>query len=482
MPASSLVAADFGAAIDAWRGQIILDGEVFDAARLMRSVARIRTDLFALGIEPGDLLFVAGGQHPDTLAAVTAAIDLGALAVPINPLTAPALFEELIASAGPVGIVVTRERARSVARAFTGGATDLSGDRLVYLAAPDPARMAAPVGCLGLVSSGTTGTPKIVAHLPRNALHNGRLHAGAIGLDRGERLLMTLPLHFSFGFVACLLGALSGDADIVIHEPAMTSAVFAAMVEATGATIHSATPSMLRRVRTEQPFPARLRTLSVGGDLMPPDEVETSRARFAGRFFLTYGLSEAGPRAFTREVLPGETGPFDLGKPLDGVVHRLAPLPQDRLFDVPEGHRIGELHLQTPTAMLGVWARSGLNRRDFDGDWLQTGDICLMAPDGRLFFHDRMKSIIVSGGEKISFGLIRRVLMEHRDVLAARIWAEPDAVLGQVPVASVRLRDTCAGPEAEILEDIHIWTARRLRRLERPRRIIADNTLSIAVK
>lgn len=476
------LAVDLCAAIEAWSGTATIDGIDFDAGDLRRRFATIRNDLFGIGIDPGDLIFVACGQHFDTIVTVAAAIDLGAMAVLIDPLASRAMLEELVASAQPVGIAITKERARAVSSVFTGPAKDLGGGRLSYLAAPNPARLSAPVGCLGLVSSGTSGTPKIVVHRPQNALHSARLHANSVGLSRGDRFLMTLPIHFSFGFVACIFGCICSDADIVIRPPAMTPAVFAAMVNEARATVYSATPAMLRRVLSEKPLPASLRVLSVGGDVMPPHEVERVRAQFGGRFFLTYGLTEAGPRAFTREILPREIAPFDLGSPLHGVSHRLGSLPPDRLFEAPPGHVVGELHLKTPTAMLGLWERGGLNRLDFDGDWLRTGDTVSLGPDGRLFFQDRMKSIVVSGGEKISFGLIRRVLLEHRSVVAAKIWAEPDVMLGQIPHAAVQLSDDCIGRETEVLEEIQAWNATRLRRSERPRHIVLDVNLSTLLK
>jgi len=473
---------DFKAAIKAWTGTAVVGDSVIDAALLLQSIATIRADLARIGVGPGDLIFVAGGQHPDTLAAVVAAIDLGAMAAPVNPLTAPAMLEALVDGTGPTGIVVTRERSKAVARVFSGGEAEMDGTRLTYLAAVDPVRGATPIGSLGLVSSGTTGTPKIVAHYPSSALRNGRLHAEAIGLGADDCLLMTLPLHFSFGFVACLVGCIASGASLAIQEPPMTAAVFAAMIAKSGATVYSATPAMLRRVITDAPIPEGLRVISVGGDALPIEEVGRIRAHFAGRLYLTYGLSEAGPRVFTREVLVGDTAPYDLGPALAGVTHRLGALAPDHTFAVPSGYQIGELQLLTPTAMLGLWGRNGLNQRDFDGDWLKTGDIALQSPDGKLFFHDRIKNVIVSGGEKISSGLIRRVLLEHADVVAAKIWAEPDETLGQIPVASVRLRDDSVHREEIVLEDIHAWSAKRLRRLERPRRIVADRTLAIMLK
>mmetsp|Transcript_29505 Transcript_29505/g.57911 ORF Transcript_29505/g.57911 Transcript_29505/m.57911 type:complete len:240 (-) Transcript_29505:2722-3441(-) len=239
---------------------------------------------------------------------------------------------------------------------------------------------------------------------------------------------------------------------------------------------------MLRRVMSDTSLRGGLRVLSIGGDVMPNNEVEDVRAQFEGRLYLTYGLSEAGPRAFTREILPGEKAPFDMGAPLPGVSFKLADLPADRVFELPEGFQSGELQLHTPTAMLGLWENGALRRGDFDGEWLRTGDTVVLSPDGKMYFHDRLKSIVVSGGEKISCGLIRRVLLEHRSVVAARIWAEPDVVLGQIPHAAVQLHDDCIGREADVLHDIQAWNAKRLRRPERPNRIILDANLSNALK
>ncbi|HEX7986018.1 MAG TPA: fatty acid--CoA ligase family protein, partial [Duganella sp.] len=293
----------------------------------------------------------------------------------------------------------------------------------------------------------------------------------------GDRFLLALPCHFSFGLVAGLLAPLRVQADVVLTEHPISVDSWRAALERHAVSVFSATPSLMRRLLPAAPFPASLRTITIGGDAVVADELRRLRAAFAGEVYLTYGLSEAGPRVFTRRLPAAahEIGPAALhvGAAFPGVETRLCEPTRHG------GVESGELALLTPTAMLGRWDGAALVREDFDDAWLRTGDVFTRDARGALTFSARKKELIVVGGEKIGAALIRRVLLEHASVVAARVWPEPHAELGAVPVAAVRYRDGADKPSSA---ELTRWAAARLRRIELPRHIGEDANLPISFK
>ena len=120
----------------------------------------------------------------------------------------------------------------------------------------------------------------------------------------------------------------------------------------------------------------------------------------------------------------------------------------------------GEIVLRGPKLFKGYWRDRDATEAAFVGGWFHTGDIGVRDDDGYLFVVDRLKDMIVSGGENIASSEIERVLYEHDAVLEAAAVGRPDARWGEVPVAFVvRRADATVTPEA-LLEHCRAQLAR----------------------
>jgi acyl-CoA synthetase (AMP-forming)/AMP-acid ligase II len=106
---------------------------------------------------------------------------------------------------------------------------------------------------------------------------------------------------------------------------------------------------------------------------------------------------------------------------------------------VPAGDK-GEIVLRGPKVFKGYWRDPDATAAAFAGGWFHTGDIGVLDEDGYLFIVDRLKDMIVSGGENIAGSEVERVLYEHDGVLEAAVVGRPDGRWGEVPVAFVVLR------------------------------------------
>ena len=118
---------------------------------------------------------------------------------------------------------------------------------------------------------------------------------------------------------------------------------------------------------------------------------------------------------------------------------------------VAAGER-GEIVMRGPKVFKGYWRDPDATATAFAGGWFHTGDIGVRDEDGYLFIVDRLKDMIVSGGENIAGSEVERVLYEHPAVLEAAVVGRADARWGEVPVAFVVLRSDSAVTADELVE------------------------------
>src|SRR5262249_18147438 len=158
---------------------------------------------------------------------------------------------------------------------------------------------------------------------------NAARHADSIGQQPDDTVLISLPLHFSFALVAQALGTLGRGGQLVVAGPPFQHAAYAAMVAAHGVTVSALTPLLVRPLLQHRtPLPESLRVLGVGGDSLPAEHVgELLRLRPGGELYLTYGLTQAGPRVST---LAAHREPSSrhasVGLPIGGTAVSLADL------------------------------------------------------------------------------------------------------------------------------------------------------------
>jgi fatty-acyl-CoA synthase len=177
-----------------------------------------------------------------------------------------------------------------------------------------------------------------------------------------------------------------------------------------------------------------VRAIIAGGEKMPIPFIERLRRTFPSAWFAdAYGLTEtvSGDTFLDRESTVAKLG--SVGRPcqyleLDIWDENGAPL--------GAGER-GEVVLRGPKVFTGYWRDPDATAAAFAGGWFHTGDIGVRDDDGYLYIVDRLKDMIVSGGENIASSEVERVIYEHPAVVEAAVVARPDERWGEVPVAFV---------------------------------------------
>ena len=122
----------------------------------------------------------------------------------------------------------------------------------------------------------------------------------------------------------------------------------------------------------------------------------------------------------------------------------LEPVPRD-------GETLGEIFMRGNTVMKGYLKNPSATSEAFEGGWFHTGDLAVCHPDGYVEIKDRLKDIIISGGENISTIEVEGVLYRHPAVLEAAVVARPDEKWGETPCAFVTLKQGHAANQAEIV-------------------------------
>jgi long-chain acyl-CoA synthetase len=134
-------------------------------------------------------------------------------------------------------------------------------------------------------------------------------------------------------------------------------------------------------------------------------------------------------------------------------------------LELPEGQR-GELLVRGTSVFGGYWNRPEATAQAFVGDWFRTGDVAYLDDEGYLFIVDRIKDLIIRGGENIGCGQVEAALLMHPDVHEAAVYAVPDERLGEEVGATVH---GAPGLDAEALRE---FLAQHLARFEIPRHIV----------
>ncbi|GAA2696162.1 MULTISPECIES: class I adenylate-forming enzyme family protein [Actinosynnema] len=406
----------------------------------------------ALGLEPGSAVLLSAPNGVRMLTAFFAVLSAGCVPVPVAPSAGAGRITALAEGIGASAVLAP---VLDPNRYGAGHVTRVGDLDLVRL--PGAPRPHLSPGEVVLTTSGTSGIASGCVHGVDALLRNARRHAEAIGQRPDDTVLVNLPLHYSYGLVAQALAALVTGSRLVVSGPPFTPVQYREVVARQGVTVSSLTPSLVRGLTASGP-PPDLRVLTVGGDACPPELTRELLSSAPGlELYLTYGLSEAGPRVAT---LAAHAEP----------AHRHAstglPLRDVRTSLRPVGDGTAELLVHTDTA-LRRRLPAGLPSPLVAHRTVATGDLFTVDDDGYHYFRGRRSDSLVVNGEKVWLPSVREAASAlpgvHRAV--TRVRREDD---GQGYELEVYVDEPSARRQAEIQRALH----RVLLRAERPRRII----------
>ncbi|MFB4311466.1 long-chain fatty acid--CoA ligase [Actinomadura sp. GTD37] len=446
---------------------LVHEGTTLTYAGLHDRVARLARALRGLGVRHGDRVAYLGPNHPSFLETLFATGVLGGVFVPLNTrLAGPEIAYQLNDSGASVlvhgpshaGLVDGVRGAAPVREhvALGGGYEDL-------VAAADGGPLDLPVAlddpCMIMYTSGTTGPPKGAT------LTHGNITWNAINvlidhdLVADEVALVSAPLFHTAGLNMLTLPVLLKGGTCVLvaaFDPAATLSLIAEH----RITFMFGVPTMFQRVAGEPGWAgadlSSLRILTCGGAPVPPSLIETYQRR--GLTFLQgYGMTEAAPGTLFLDADHAVSKAGSAGVPhFFSDVRVVGP----GMADVAPGEA-GEVVVRGPHVMRGYWGRPADTAAVLSDGWLRSGDAARLDEDGYAFIVDRIKDVIISGGENVYPAEVEHaILAAAPGVAECAVIGVPDDTWGEVGRAVVV---PCPGAQVEPAEVLAALSGRLAR-------------------
>ena len=461
-------------------------GRSFTWAQFDDRVRRLAGALAQRGIGRGDVVAFLDKNHPACVETTLAAASLGAATAIINFRLAGTEMDYVLNDSGAKLMIVGAELADGVDKIrdrIPGvehiiSVTPEGGDGDEYeamLAAATPRGRGADVTpddvCVIMYSSGTTGNPKGIRLSQANLVAH-TLNAGTFEFEPDDKNMVSMPLFHVGGSSYAQFGIHAGIPSIMTREVDGASLAGALLG---GATRTFLVPAVLAKVMEMGPDAIKLfnqlRTFVYGASPMPPALLRTALQAFPDTDFVqVYGLTEVcgavtqlSPEAHRDDSRPERL--TSAGQPAREVEVKVVN--PDTLEEVPVGQP-GELWFRTPQLMEGYHNKPDATREAITDDgWFRTGDIGRVDDGGFVFVEDRLKDMIISGGENIYSVEVERALTDHPAVMDAAVFGIPDDKWGESVKAVVELS---AGQQTSP-EELIAWCKEKLAGYKCPRSI-----------
>lgn len=404
-----------------------------DFAQRVRATA---TQLHQLGVVPGSVVAVQLRNRVELIVVLFAGWRLGAAVTPVNPNLTDFETEHQLRDSGAVALVGDARPLSSFDGAYLDVA-DLATTAEIgapdYVHNPDGHELA-----LLIYTSGTTGAPKGVMLTHGNLLAMCDSVVEAFEIVPEDHCLLVLPLFHANAIVLSTLTPLLVGAHTTIAAKFSVDTFFD-MVERYRPTYFSAVPTIYAMLDAldagSAPDTSSVRFAIGGAAPMPAELIERIERRYGFPLVEGYGLSE-GTCASAINPLRGPRKPGTVGLPLPG--QRVEIVAPDGSA-VPPGET-GEVVISGPNVMAGYLGKPEETAKTIVDGRLHTGDVGYLDDDGYLVLVDRIKDMIIRGGENLYPKEIETALYHHEDVLEAAVIGKPDPIYGEVPVAYVSLR------------------------------------------
>ncbi|MFD7818120.1 long-chain fatty acid--CoA ligase [Streptomyces sp. NPDC059785] len=448
-------------------------------AGLHTRTTRLAHALRALGVRRGDRVAFLGPNHPAFLETLFAAGVLGAVFVPLNPRLAGPEIAYQLRDSGAKALIHAPSSAALVA-GLPGHAdvrtyieVGAEYEELIAAADGEPVdqTVAADDTCLIMYTSGTTGRPKGAMLTHANLIWNAVNVLVDHDLAADERALVSAPLFHTAGLNMLTLPVLLKGGTCVLaasFDPGGTLD----LVERHRITFMFGVPTMFDQVARHPRWAAAdlssLRLLTCGGSPVPTPLIAAYQRR--GLTFLQgYGMTEAAPGTL---FLDAEHAVAKAGSA--GVPHFFSDVRVVRPDLTPAAPgETGEVIVRGPHVMPGYWGLPEETAAVFADGWFRSGDAARVDEDGYVFIVDRIKDMIISGGENIYPAEVEDLLLAHPDVVECAVIGVPDDKWGEVPRAVVVLRDGAEPDPDGLLASL----AGRLARYKIPKSVVVADAL-----
>jgi acyl-CoA synthetase (AMP-forming)/AMP-acid ligase II len=447
------------------RAALARDGRLLTFRELHTRVEGIAATLNSHGFMAGDRLALLLPNGPDYIELMYACTMLGVIAVPLNTRLSTKEIDGVLEDARPHGIV--RHSSLAVPEVRLSWQQVIDKQPLPISSDHVPKIFYDPEAVLGLIyTSGTTGQPKGVMVTHGNILADVHNFNYWMRYTEGGIYLHAAPIFHIADFPSMFAAPAFGASQITI--PKFSAQTFCEIVERERVTHTVLVPTMINLVTqfldAGKYDLSSLQVLAYGGSPMAPELVLRTRELLPKvKLIQVYGLSETGfltglqDREHTGDKLTS------CGRPCPGV----DLLVTDTWGKEVDPGQAGELIARGANVMQGYWNSPEATTEAFRDGFFRTGDIGYEDTAGYVYILDRLKDMIVTGGENVYSGEVEAVIYEHPAVREVAVFGVPDAQWGELVMACVTVK-----PDATLTADELVAFCRRsLASYKLPRRV-----------
>ncbi|TDC55773.1 fatty-acid--CoA ligase [Actinomadura sp. KC345] len=468
------------------RTAVLFEDEAITFAGLRDRVRRTANALRTLA-EPGDRVAVLSGNRPEYLDLYYGVPAAGMALTFLNHRLHPSEIAGLVDHAQASVLIVSGEYREAMERLKDDMPTvkavlDLDGDfpELVAQApATEPPRPGEDSIAWLVYTSGTTGSPKGVTLSHRNLVTGIISSVATWDIPDATRFLFCFPMCHVGGYTVLVFHMRAATVGIVRSYDNDT---FLRLVSEWKITQTGLAPTMIAFLLSHPGIEDRdlgtLEAIGYGASAIPAEVLRRGMDVLGCDFYQGMGMSELGGNILHfgieehRRAAAGETHLLAAaGRVMDLADIRIVDAD---LNDVPPGEP-GEMIVRCDQVMRGYWREPELTELAFADGWFRTGDVVRQDEEGMVYIVDRIKDMIITGGENVASREVEQVLYRHPAVADAAVFGVPDPRWGEsVRAAVVLKRDAAAEdatPEDATPEQIIAFAREHLGGYKVPRRV-----------
>ena len=456
------------------RKALHFEGRTWTYGQMQAAIADCAARLSALGVTKGERVAFLGHNQPMFLFSMFATARLGAIFVPLNfRLTDPELAF-MLEDSGAVVLIVDTHHAQTIAplrETLTGLKALLAAEDEASWAS-DPA--AAPQVTVAeddvamiMYTSGTTGRPKGAMLTHGNFWWNNANSMHSMDYLQSDVTLTAAPIFHIGGLNVTTLATFQKGGLVVLHR-AFDPGRALAEIAAHRVTTMFGVPAMFLFMAHHPTFAetdlSSIRVFVVGGAPCPLPLLKTYQARGVP-MQQGYGLTETAPMV---TILAPEFGFDKVGSSGKPALFIEVKLVDGEGKAVLEPGKQGEVLVRGSNVTPGYWNLPEATALAIDADgWFRTGDAAFFDEEGFLTISDRIKDMIISGGENVYPAEVESALMRHSAIAEVAVIGEPDPQWGEAVVAIAALKPG----QALDIEALRDFAGASLARYKLPRRL-----------
>jgi len=444
-----------------------------------------------MGVNKGDRVAIMMPNSWEYAVAYYGIVRLGAISVNLNWRCAAPELEYMLKDSGAIYLLMSPKYWDAI-KSIKDKLPDLRGIYMCgeempdgvkpfqYLLREDPGEKVAAEPAVTqddvaaiLYTSGTTGVPKGAMQTHRNLVSNACIASRLADGNEEDRTLVIAPMFHATGINSQLTAFLNIGGCSVIREAFVPDDTLKKISEEKitfGAGVAAMFVLLMMVPDWKEYDMSSLRYFVFGGSAVPvPLFEQIIEALPHVQFGNVWGLTESTSIVSWNPLedilrVPDSVGPA-------------APILEVKVVDeggkeLPRGE-IGELLVKGPSVVTGYWNKPEASAETFVDGWCHTGDLGYMDDDDYIWIMDRIKDMIISGGENIYCVEVENALLQHPAVLEAAVIGVPDELMGEAVKAVVFLRPGMTATEEEIIEHCK----KHIASYKKPRSVVFTETL-----